>query len=113
MGPRSQVGIDETRSFKISRKCARKRMVAPLGSTLGARNVEELQLDGRCRDEPMDVEVPPEPCAAPSDTPDGMPVEEPASAKPSPRRRISACSELGGMTDDLGTMKPTPAVNPP
>ena len=120
-GPAAILGIDQTGSkakfqgqtFEIARHCARKRIGASTDSGVGTPDVGRLPRDGQCPDEPPDAEIPPEPCELPTGPTAGMPVAGPVLAVPASPRRMSGCSDVGGITDGLGSMKPMPPVGPP
>ena len=82
-------------------------------SPVGAQDAEGLVSDGRRQGAPSGVEPPPEPHAAPSSVPAGTPVEASVSIEPIRPRRASAFSDLSGMAEYLGALKPPPVVNPP
>ena len=82
-------------------------------SPAGGRDMEEMLRDGECADAPTDVEVRPEPCALPADTPAGMRAEEPVLGGTGPGRRMSGGSEVSDVIADLGTPTPAPMAYTP
>ena len=75
--------------------------------------MEDMPRDGKSADEPMGMEVRPGTCAMPIVTPAWIPDAGPTLGGTGPLRRMSGKSEVGGMTADLGTPAPAPAVATP